>query len=90
MLAVAPFRRYVRRVSTVQVKNVPEDVHRILRQRAAGEGRSLQEYLLSELQELAQRPDPDVLIAGARERVHRTGSRLSAEQILAFRDGDRT
>jgi plasmid stability protein len=34
---------------SVQIKNVPEDVHRVLRQRAASEGKSLQEYLLARL-----------------------------------------
>lgn len=75
---------------SITIRNVPDDVRDELAARARLSGRSLQEYLLSELQELAQRPDPDVLIAGARERVHRTGSRLSGEQILAFRDSDRT
>ncbi|GEM_PF-4587799 len=38
---------------------------------------------------LAGRPDPEVLVAQARERTKRTGSHLSAEQILAHRDHDR-
>jgi antitoxin FitA len=41
---------------TIQVKNVPEDVHRILRARAADEGRSLQEHLLALLTEQARQP----------------------------------
>jgi predicted nucleic acid-binding protein len=38
---------------------------------------------------LTSRPDPEVLIGRARERTHRTGSRLAAERILAHRDHDR-
>ena len=34
---------------SVQIKNVPDDVHRILRRRAAAAGQSLQEYLLGRL-----------------------------------------
>jgi antitoxin FitA len=34
---------------TIQVKNVPEDVHRTLRARAAAKGQSLQAYLLARL-----------------------------------------
>jgi len=34
---------------SVQIKNVPDDVHHVLRRRAAGAGQSLQEYLLSRL-----------------------------------------
>ncbi|MDP8978203.1 MAG: hypothetical protein M3N17_06445 [Actinomycetota bacterium] len=36
-------------MATIQVRNVPEDVHRVYRQRAAATGMSLQEYLLAEL-----------------------------------------
>jgi plasmid stability protein len=41
---------------SIQVKNVPPDVHRILRTRAAAAGMSLQEYLLAELTERARQP----------------------------------
>lgn len=34
---------------SVQIKNVPPDVHRLLRRRAAAAGQSLQEYLLERL-----------------------------------------
>ena len=40
----------------VQVRNVPDDVHRRLKSRAAMEGRSLSEMLLEELVRLADRP----------------------------------
>jgi hypothetical protein len=43
-------------VPSVQIKNVPPEVHRVLRRRAAGAGKSLQEYLLAELTEQARRP----------------------------------
>lgn len=39
---------------SVQVKNVPDDVHHTLKRRAAGAGQSLQEYLLSRLTEEAR------------------------------------
>lgn len=41
---------------SVQIKNVPPDVHAVLRARAAGAGQSLQEYLLARLTEEARRP----------------------------------
>ena len=75
---------------SITIRNVPDDVRDELAARARLSGRSLQEYLRSELAELARRPDPDVLIAGARRRTSRTGSQLSAKQILAHRDRDRT
>jgi plasmid stability protein len=39
---------------SVQIKNVPPDVHRVLRQRAAAAGQSLQEYLLAQLTRQAE------------------------------------
>lgn len=40
----------------IQIRNVPEDVHRTLKARAAKEGMSLSEYLLREVVDLAERP----------------------------------
>jgi plasmid stability protein len=40
-------------MKNVQVRNVPERVHKVLRRRAAEAGQSLQEYLLQMLEESA-------------------------------------
>lgn len=40
----------------VQIRNVPSDLHRELKARAALEGMSLSEYLLRELRRVADRP----------------------------------
>ncbi len=40
----------------IQVRNVPEDVHRILKVRAAREGRTLSDVCLSALKTAAERP----------------------------------
>lgn len=39
---------------SVQIKNVPEDVHAVLRRRAAAAGQSLQSYLLARLVDEAE------------------------------------
>jgi antitoxin FitA len=36
-------------MATIQIRNVPDDVHRTYQARAAAAGMSLQEYLLAEL-----------------------------------------
>ncbi len=46
----------------------------------------VQEYLRSELVGLAQRLEPEALLARVRDRKQRTGSRLAAERILEHRD----
>jgi len=40
----------------IQVRNVPESLHRGLKVRAATMGMSLSDYLLGELREIASRP----------------------------------
>jgi antitoxin FitA len=53
---------------SIQIKDVPEDTHAILRQRAAAARQSLQEYLLARLIEDASRPTLDEVLdrAGGR------------------------
>jgi hypothetical protein len=43
-------------MSTIQVRNVPEELHRLLKVRAAQEGRTLSDYGLDELRMAAGRP----------------------------------
>jgi len=43
----------------VQIRNVPSDLHRELKARAALEGMSLSEYLLRELRQALDRPTLD-------------------------------
>ena len=40
----------------IQVRNVPDELHRKLKARAAAGGMSLSDYLLQELREIAERP----------------------------------
>jgi plasmid stability protein len=56
-------------VPSVQVKNVPADVHRVLRRRAATAGQSLQEYLLASLKQQAQEETLDEVLDRAGERA---------------------
>jgi plasmid stability protein len=74
---------------SITIRDVPDGACDELAARAAATGRSLQEYLRSELIQLVARPDPDVLVARIRERKYRTGSRLSVGKILRYRDADR-
>jgi plasmid stability protein len=40
----------------IQIRNVPEELHRTLKSRAAMSGMSLSDYLLAELRRMAERP----------------------------------
>jgi len=45
----------------IQVRHVPDDLHRTLKARAALEGLSLSDYLLREVRRIAERPTLDEL-----------------------------
>lgn len=53
---------------SVQIKNVPETVHRVLRTRAAAAGQSLQEYLLGRLTEEASQPTLEEVLTRVEQR----------------------
>ncbi|MBD3940260.1 hypothetical protein IF188_00920 [Microbacterium sp. NEAU-LLC] len=55
-------------MSNLQVRDVPEDVHRVLKARAAASGRSLSEYVLEIIQREAERPTLDELLDRVRVR----------------------
>ncbi len=40
----------------IQIRNVPDDLHRTLKARAAGANMSLSDYLLSEIEQIAEKP----------------------------------
>jgi len=56
----------------IQLRNVPDDLHHLLKARAAMEGMSLSDYLIAEVARVAERPT----VREMRERLH---SRASVE-----------
>lgn len=78
---------YVKNMSKmIQLRNVPEALHRKLKSRAALEGMSLSDYLLNEIRRVAERPT----VAELKERLHGRQSvapRISsADAVRAERD----
>jgi plasmid stability protein len=51
----------------IQLRNVPDALHRALKARAAMAGMSLSDYLLAEIREIAERPT----LVELRGRLHR-------------------
>jgi acyl-CoA synthetase (AMP-forming)/AMP-acid ligase II len=70
---------------SIQVRNVPESVHRILRKCAGKEGMSLSDYVLAELRELAERPTFKELLARIHRRAPVTGRISAARAVRAQR-----
>lgn len=61
--------RYIGAMATIQIRGVPDTVHRVYRARAAAAGMSLQEYLLADLERNAALRGPAELVAEVEERM---------------------
>jgi plasmid stability protein len=70
----------------IQIRNVPDEVHRALKVRAAQLGMSLSDYLLSEVREIAERPTLQEMVERLRGREPVRDAESSAEIIRRHRD----
>ena len=70
----------------IQIRNVPDALHRRLKSRAALSGMSLSEFLLRELREAAERPTIEELRARLARRAVVTPSVAPAEAVRAERE----
>jgi antitoxin FitA len=70
----------------IQIRNVPDGLHRRLKSRAALAGMSLSDYLLREIREVAGRPSIEELRARLESRSGVTPSVAPADIIRAERD----
>jgi plasmid stability protein len=73
----------------IQIRHVPEAVHRTLRTRAAQAGMTLSDFLLDELTLIAERPTLDDVFARIRSRDPVKPRTSSARAVRAERDGRR-
>jgi plasmid stability protein len=70
----------------IQIRNVPDALHRRLKSRAALAGMSLSDYLLSEIRQVAERPTVDELRARLVRYQEVTLSIEPAQAVRAERD----
>ena len=70
----------------IQIRNVPDALHRRLKSRAALEGKSLSNYLLDEIRQAAERPTMAELRARLAEREAVSPSPEPALAVRAERD----
>jgi antitoxin FitA len=73
-------------VKTIQVRNVPDEVHRELRGRAARAGVSLSDYVLEELERVAERPAISDVLRAAGERPGGAGAADVVDAVRSGRD----
>ena len=72
----------------IQIRDVPEDAHRVLRTRAAAVGMSLSDYLRRELIRIAERPTNADVLARAALRSGGFSHEEIVEAVRAVRDRD--
>ena len=71
----------------IQLRNVPEGLHRRLKSRAAMAGKSLSDYLLAEIAQVAERPTVDELRMRLASRSRTSPKTQPAKAVRAERDG---
>jgi antitoxin FitA len=84
LIAVWRFQRHNGAMTSIQIKDVPERTHAILRQRAAAAHQSLQEYLRARLIEEADQPTLEEVLDRAGGRSG--GSVPLEDAVTAIRD----
>lgn len=70
----------------IQLRNVPDDLHRRLKARAALSGQSLSDYLISEVRALAERPTPAEMRYRLQQRSVSKVRESAAKSVRAERD----
>ena len=70
----------------VQIRNVPTELHRRLKARAALAGMTLSDYLLHEIRRMAERPSVEELRARLKGRSAVTPSMSPVRAVRAERD----
>lgn len=71
----------------IQIRNVPDELHRRLKARAALAGLSLSDLLLNEIRAVAERPTLDELRARLAQRAPVAPSVPPVEAVRAEREG---
>ncbi|HWF32559.1 MAG TPA: hypothetical protein VG188_08390 [Solirubrobacteraceae bacterium] len=75
-------------MKTIQIRGVPDDVHRVLRTRAAAAGVSLSDFALEELERVAERPPVAEVLRRAGSRAGGASSEAIVSAVRSGRDRD--
>ena len=72
----------------IQIRNVPDELHRTLKVRAAKAGMTLSDYLLSEIEQVAAKPTLAEMMERLRQREPVELDEPPDVTIRRFRDAD--
>ncbi len=70
----------------IQLRNVPDDLHRKLKTRAAASGQSLSDYLIAEVRAVAERPTPAEVRSRLLQRAPARVRESAARAVRAERE----
>ena len=70
----------------IQLRNVPDELHRKLKARAAESGQSLSDFLIAEVRAIAERPTHSEMRARLLERAPARVRESAARAVRAERD----
>jgi antitoxin FitA len=76
----------VQHMAMIQIRNVPEGLHRKLKARAAKQGKSLSDYLLGEISEVAEMPTLEEMFERLEQRSAENPVPTPTEMIREERD----
>jgi plasmid stability protein len=71
----------------IQVRNVPDELHRSLKERAAREGTTMSDLILAQLRRLANKPSPEEILERVQQRTPVPGA--SAADLIGAERADR-
>ena len=83
---LATCKQVINMAKMIQVRNVPDSIHRALKAKAALAGKSLSDWILEELEALAALPSEEELLERLREAEPFAMKRSSAKIIRKDRD----
>ena len=78
--------KYVFAMKTIQIRNVPDELHRALKVRAAQEGTSLSDLALTELRKTADRPTRNELLDRISARTIKRSRQSLTASLRSERD----
>jgi plasmid stability protein len=70
----------------IQLRHVPDSLHRQLKARAALSGLPLSDYLIREVRKIAEQPTPEEMLARLRAREPYRGKESLADLVRQERD----
>jgi antitoxin FitA len=70
----------------IQIRNVPDEMHRVLKARAAEDGKSLSDYILVELRRMAEMPTIKEWLERVKSREPVNPDISSEDAVRAERD----